>query len=154
MVSASAWMPILKGESVFAAFGDTVFKNACFRAMTWPISQSMTGAIHLSIYLECSCICLVSDKWHKFPFWKQFHSQSSICVRKHSVSCKSFFAQDGSSSWNCQYDGNKSCTRMEKEGMKEIQKDSMEQEEIKWEIQADVMIKEPERVKEVSELLL
>lgn len=45
----------------------------------------------------------------------------------------SFFAQDGSSSCNGQYDGNKSCMRMEKEGMKETQKDSKEQKQIKGE---------------------
>lgn len=59
---------------------------------------------------------------------------SPISVLRNTVPCKSFFAQDASSSYNGRYDGNKSCMRKEKEGMKEIQKDCKKQEEIKGEV--------------------
>lgn len=63
--------PSSKAYQQSAAFGGNVFKKTkpkptSFRTMKWHISQSVTWAIHLFIYLAYSCICLCVSNGNKF----------------------------------------------------------------------------------------
>lgn len=69
--------PSLKTNHQRATKGGIAFKIS-FMAMTWCVSWSSILSNTWHIVVCTSCV----TNGDKFPFWKQFHSQFSICAKK------------------------------------------------------------------------